>query len=272
MSASLRPVADGVSVWLDAMPNPSRANAGVIHDADGITLVDSLVAPSAASELADALNATDVPLRRLVYTGATTTQVGGSSVFPLAAVYGSAQISAELELSANPDGLRRLHPEFAAEFDDLAVRGVTHVVGEPAWVSATAIAVPVEGPLPGNLAVQVPAAGVVFAGSVCSFGVVPLGFSADLAAWASGLDRLLELGSIIVPGIGPVGGERELSVLRDYLLACCHAGGDLAGLPAGPWIDWPGHELHAVNVERAAIVAAGRDEIPSSMLRLLGLG
>ena len=72
-----------------------------------------------------------------------------------------------------------------------------------------------------------------------------------------------------MPGHGPVGGPAEVDALRDYLAAC------VAGsIPAGPWDDWIERERDEVNIERAAMLAAGEEPttIPPSMLRLLGLG
>ena len=45
--------------------------------------------------------------------------------------------------------------------------------------------IPIAGHTPANLVVVVPAAGVVFAGGMCAFGVTPLGFQGDPAGWAA---------------------------------------------------------------------------------------
>jgi glyoxylase-like metal-dependent hydrolase (beta-lactamase superfamily II) len=119
--------------------------------------------------------------------------------------------------------------------------------------------------------VVVPGAELLFAGAMCSFGVTPLCFQGDPAAWADALDALVDLAPIIVPGHGPIGGEEELRELQAYLRACVAAAGDLDALPDGPWDEWPGREHDAVNVERAAMLARGDDGIPPTLLARLGL-
>lgn len=268
---TLVPVGPDVSVWAADAAAPGRPNAGVVVDDDGITLVDALTTPAQASELARALEPTGRPIRRVVLTSSHAEYCGGTSTFALAAVYGTAQISAHLDLPPNPDGLSRLYPDLAAELGELTTRPVSHVIAEPAWISPTAVAVPVSGELAQNLVVQVPEAGVVFAGALCSFGVTPLCFEGDPQAWHAALDRVLDLGSVIVAGHGSVGGEAEVRTLQRYLEACVDAAGDPGRLGEGPWTDWAAPAYHAVNVERAALLARSEDRVPDTMLALLGL-
>lgn len=269
--ASMYQLAARLSAWLSDGPRPGHANAGVIVDDDGITVVDTLTTPTRAAALAATLDSLELPIRRVVLTSSHTEYCGGTAAFALAAVYGTAQISSHLDLPPNTDGLGRLYPDLEPELRELVTRPVSHVVAEPAWLSPTAIAVPITGQLAENLVVQVPDAGTVFAGAMCSFGVTPLAFDGDPLAWADALDRVLELGSVIVPGHGPVGGEPEVRIQQAYLRACAAAAGDPAALESGPWDDWPGRDFHAVNVERANRLAAGDDAVPQTMLALLGL-
>jgi hypothetical protein len=77
-----------------------------------------------------------------------------------------------------------------------------------------------------------------------------------------------ELADVIVPGHGPVGGEAEVRLLQAYLRHCVEG-----AIPAGPWDAWPEREQRdAINVERAALLREGRDEMPPSMVRATGLG
>jgi hypothetical protein len=66
-----------------------------------------------------------------------------------------------------------------------------------------------------------------------------------------------------------VGGEPEVRALQAYLRACTDARGDVSALADGPWRAWPDRRCDAINVERAALVAAGLDELPPTMLRIL---
>ena len=108
---------------------------------------------------------------------------------------------------------------------------------------------------------------VLFAGDLCFFGVTPLAFQGDPAMWANVLDAIAELADTIVPGHGPVGGDAEVRELQNYLRHC------VAGtIPPGPWDSWLDREQRdPINIERAALLAEKRDEIPPSMLKAIGL-
>lgn len=267
----LNEIGAGVAVWQGAGA-PGEPNACVLIDDDGLTVVDALISPAQAAPLAQACEAIGLPVRRLVYTSSHIEHTGGSSRFPLAAVYGTPQISAHLDQPPNLDGCRRLFPTHAADFDeDLVTRPVSHTVNEAAWISATSVAVPLGGELAQNLAVQVPEQGVVVCGALASFGTTPLVFDGDPATWVTSLDVIAGYGSVFVPGHGPVGGLAELRALQAYLQACIEAGGDVANLGSGPWDDWAGREYDAINVERAAMLAAGDHNPPPTMLARLGL-
>jgi glyoxylase-like metal-dependent hydrolase (beta-lactamase superfamily II) len=111
---------------------------------------------------------------------------------------------------------------------------------------------------------------VCFAGDLCWFGSTPLGFQSNPTTWVGVLDAIVELADVIVPGHGPIGGEREARELQTYLQACVDAQGDVHAIPSGPWDAWVGREHDAINVERAAMLARGDDDIPPSMLDAMG--
>ena len=272
MPASLVPLAPGVYAWVHDHPSSDGTNSGVVIAEDGLTIVDSGLAPSASAPLANTLaELSPLPIRRLVLTGSHIDLVGGTTSFPLAAVYGSGQTSAHLDQPANPETWARLHPEHARELLEVETRPVTHMVGEPAHLCAASIAIPCTGPQFESLAVQVPAANVVFAGSVASFGVVPLGFEADFVAWIATLELMAGWGELFVPAHGPIGGTEELEVLAEYLQACIDAKGSTARMASGPWDQWYGADRTVINVERAAMLANGDASPPPSLLTLLGL-
>ena len=117
----------------------------------------------------------------------------------------------------------------------------------------------------------VPSAGVLFAGAMATFGATPNAYDGDPEAWADALGELGEQAPVIVPGVGPVGDAASMLVMQAYLYAVVDADGDPRRIPDGPWDDWPDRELDAVNVERAARLAAGDTGVPEAMLRRLGL-
>ena len=269
MTHSLETLAPGVLVYLATTPHPSRTNLGVIVAADGMTIIDSGLVPAQASGLADELSQiSDAPLRRLVLTSSHIDAVGGSAAFPLAAVYGSAQTSAHLDQPINFDVCAALHPGY--DFAELETRSITHTVAEAAHLCPASIAVPCSGPQYENLVVQVPAANVVFAGAVLTNGIVPLGFESDMPAWIESLETVTGYGELFVPGHGPMCGGEEIEILASYLHACLDARGAVSGLADGPWSSWEAPHRHAINVERAAMFAAGDPSPPPSLLALLG--
>jgi cyclase len=115
-------------------------------------------------------------------------------------------------------------------------------------------------------------ADVCFAGDLCFFGVTPLAFQGDPKIWADMLDAIAELADTIVPGHGPIGGEAEARDLQAYLRHCVAVAGDAPRIPPGPWDGWLERDRDAINVERAALLTEGRDEMPPSMLKAIGFG
>src|SRR5690348_2669274 len=91
-AGTLEPVAPGGFVWIgrDGRGRPGP-NVGVVVEDDGITLVDTLAAPSAARALNQELARFGLPVRRVVYTSSHVESVGGSAVFWMAARYGRPQ-------------------------------------------------------------------------------------------------------------------------------------------------------------------------------------
>lgn len=270
---SLDALGPGVYAWVQSPAGHGRTNAGVVVDDDGVTIVDTLMTRSQWEPFGDAVDALGRPIRRVVLTSSHIEFVGGTPRFWSAARYGRAQTSAHLDQPPNVAGYRRLFPDFAGELrDDLVTKPVTHVVDEAAWLTPAAVAVPVGGQQTENLVVQVPGADVLFGGAMCCFGVTPNAFDGNPEVWADTLGDLAELATTVVPGIGPVGGADDLLVQQAYLYACVEAAGDPGAIPPGPWDDWTDRDLDEVNVERAALLAEGRDEVPRSMLARLGLG
>ena len=259
-------VADGILLAQREPGGFGSANSVAIYEDDGITVVDACTVPAHAAELADLLADTGVPIRHLVYTSPHIDHVGGSSVYPLAAVYGRPETSALLEQPPNTSAYCHLEPSLTDEFTDLTTRPVSHTVQEAAWLTSRVVVAPTHGQTSENLVVQIPDANVVIAGAMACFGAVPPAWAGDPAAWADQLDVLLGWGSTIVPAYGPVGGESEVRALQDYLRAVASGHPD-----EGPWTAWSNQRFHPANIERAAALAAGDPSPPPTILRLMGI-
>ena len=257
--------------WLQPGGGSGVSNAGVVADGDGLTVIDCLMVRSQWEPFAAAVADLGAPVRRLVLTHAHIDHVGGSAAFPLAMVLASPATSALLDQPLMTDAYKAFMPAFAEEFDDLAeigTRKVTHEVVDGASLTPRLEVLPSVGHTQGDLMVLVPDADVLFAGDVCSFGVTPLAFQGDPAAWIEVLGAVGDLAERIVPGHGPIGGEAEVADQQQYLAAC------VAGsIPPGPWDTWIERHRDDINIERAAMLAEGQalDSIPPSMLRAMGL-
>jgi glyoxylase-like metal-dependent hydrolase (beta-lactamase superfamily II) len=269
---AMESILPGLHVWVQAPHGHDAPNAGVVVDeGDGITVIDTLLVPSQSAALAAELEGFGVPVKRVVYSSSHAEYTGGSSTFWMAARYGRTLTSALMDQPPNPATLQRLHPDHAAELVELQTRPVSHTVDVAAYLTESHMVVPTQGQMAENLMVLVPEAGVLFAGAMGCFGVTPNTFDGDPLAWADTLGELSDLGSIIVPGIGPVGGPDEVVALQAYLYACIDAEGDPSKIPSGPWDEWPDRHFDEVNVERAANLAVDDRSVPRSMLRLVGL-
>lgn len=267
----LDPLATGVFGWFQWPPSRGRANAGVVVDADGITVVDTLMTPDQWGPFATAIEESGLPVRRAVLTSSSVEFAGGTGRFKLAAIYGSPQASVHLDQPPNIESWRALYPEQAAGFDEVVTRPVSHEVSSDVQLTDAVTLVITGGQMQENLVAVVPGAQILFAGAMCSFGVTPLCWQGDLLHWIDQLDRLAELAPIIVPGHGQIGGVEELQMQQAYLRACVDARGDPGLLAPGPWDEWPDREHTPINIERAAMLAAGDSGVPPSMLRLAGL-
>lgn len=268
----LVPLAPGVYAWLAESPGHGQPNAGVVVEEDGATVIDTLMVSSQWESFAGAIDALGALVPRTVVTSSHIEFTGGTSRFRLSAIYGTPQASALLDQPAPVEVLRRLFPAQAGQFgDEFATRTVTHIVAESVQLTPAVVLYLTGGQMVQNLTAVVPGADIAFGGAMCSFGVVPPAYDGDLAAWADALDQVVDMAPIIVPGHGPIGGEEEVRELQAYLRACVAAEGDPAAMESGPWDAWPGQEWTPINIERAALLAAGDPSPPPRLLARLGL-
>ncbi len=276
MSLNLVELARGVFAYVDPTTRFGYSNLGLIIDSDGLTIFDTTATPERGFRVRqDILGLTaelELPIRRVVLSSSRIPFSGGGQPFWAAAFFGSDTTSDQLDAPPNPLAFRRLLPDFAdSYFDEFTTRPITHTVSEEAWLTDAAHVLPLEGESKANLVLRLEAVGVVFAGALATFGVTPLAYDANPTAWIESLKRILELGSTIVPGHGPPGGAADVQDLIGYLTACIEADGNPGRIGPGPWDSWSDRRFDAVNVERAAMLAAGVDDVPQSMFALLGL-
>lgn len=266
----------GVFAYIDSTMRFGYSNVGLVIDPDGLTVFDTTATPARGYRVRQAILALTrdlgLPIKRVILSSSRIAFSGGGQPFWAAAFFGTDATSEQLDAPPNPLAFRRLLPDFAdAYLDDFTTRPITHTVSETAWLTQAGHVVPLAGESAGNLVLRVESADVVFAGALAAFGVTPLAYDADLVAWIASLERLLELGSTVIPGHGMPGGAADVADLVGYLTACIEADGEPARLAPGPWDQWADRRFDEVNVERAAMLARGIDGVPQSMFTLLGL-
>ncbi len=269
-------LATGVFAFVNPTPRFGYSNVGLLIDGDGLTIFDTTATPAngerVRQQVLELTSTLELPIRRVVLSSSRIAFSGGGQPFWAAAFYGSDATSDQLDAPPNPHAFRRLLPDFALSYpDDFATRPITHTVSEAAWLTSAASVLPLEGESAGNLVLRMEAAGVLFCGALASFGVTPLAYDANLLAWIASLRQLLELGTTFIPGHGAPGGTGDIENLIGYLTACIEAEGDPGGIGPGPWDEWTDRRFDSINVERASLLARGRDEIPQSMFALLDL-
>lgn len=267
---SLAALGDGVFAWIQPGGESGVSNAGVVVDDDGLTIIDTLMVRSQWEPFAAAVAELDLPVRRVLLTHAHIDHVGGTQAFRNAMVLGSRATSDLLDQPMPVDAYKAFMRAFAEEFDDLAeigTRPVSHIIDDAAQLTPRIELLPASGHTAGDVMALVADCDVLFAGDLCFFGVTPLAFQGDPATWADVLDAVADLADVIVPGHGPIGSATEVRELQAYLRHC------VAGtIPPGPWDAWAERaERDPINIEKAAMLRAGDDGIPPSMLKAIGL-
>lgn len=268
-------LAQGVFAFVDPSPRFGRSNVGMVIDTDGLTVFDTTATPAQGfavrHQILELTASLELPIKRVVLSSSRIPFSGGGHPFFASAFFGSDVTSDQLDAPTNPEAFRRLLPEHAADYDDeFTTRPITHTVSAEVWLTDATHAVPLAGESGANLVLRVDGAKTVFAGALASFGVTPLVYDGDPEAWIRSLDLLSATGATIIPGHGMPGGQADLADLAGYLQACVDAKGEPAKIRPGPWDQWSDRRFDPVNVERAAALARGVDEVPQAMFALLG--
>ncbi len=265
----------GVIAFTDPNPRFGRSNVGLVIDADGLTVFDTTATPTNGAavhrSIVELTAELELQLKRVVLSSSRIPFSGGGQPFWAAGFYGTEVTSDQLDAPPNHDAFRRLLPEHAVSYgNDFVTRPITHTVSEPAWLTPAALALPLPGESAANLVLQLPAANVVFAGALGSFGVTPLLHDGYPTAWIESLQHLSELGSIVLPGHGPPGGPADIADLIGYLEAIIAADGAVERMAPGPWDTWTDRRFDPINIERASALERGIDEVPVALLQMLG--
>ena len=132
---SLTQLRDGVYAWLQPGGESGVANAGVVVDDDGITVIDTLMVRSQWEPFAAAVD--DARPAREAHASSrtrTSTTAVARRRSRKTAIFGSQQTSDVLDAAMPIDAYKAFMPAFEDEFDDLeelGTRRVTHIVTGP---------------------------------------------------------------------------------------------------------------------------------------------
>ena len=273
---TLHELADGVFVWIQPGGESGVSNAGAIVDDDGITVIDSLMVRSQWEPFAAAVAKLGRPVRRLVLTHAHIDHVGGSRAFANAI---GARVAADQRSPRRRDAGRRLqgvharvrqgvrrarrdrdparHPSrdrrrAAHAARRAAARERSHRRRRDGARRRRRRALRRRPLLLRRHAARVP------------------GQPRDVGRRAR--RRSASSPTRSCPATDRSAARPRSGALQQYLRHCVAiARGDEAEIPPGPWDSWPERDPRdAINIERAALLAQGHDEMPNAMLRAMG--
>ncbi|MCC2633228.1 MAG: Cephalosporinase [Ramlibacter sp.] len=204
------------------------SNAGFVVTPAGVVVIDALGSPQLARELLDEIaRVTPRPVTHVVVTHYHADHIYGLQEFRKRGARIIAQRGAldYIHSDTAASRLRASRVELAPWIDDR-----TELVVPDQWIDgATDLEVggvrlrlqPV-GPAhtPEDLAVVLPAEGVLFAGDLVFRGRIPFVGQADSRQWIAALDTLLKLeAKVVVPGHGALSttAREDMQLTRDYL-------------------------------------------------------
>ncbi|MFI1496022.1 MBL fold metallo-hydrolase [Streptomyces platensis] len=216
----LQQVADDVFAYVQAPGGWCLNNAGIIADADRVTLVDTAATENRARALRKAAaTVTPEPPHAIVNTHFHGDHTFGNCVFPEAIVIGHEDTrtqTAEAGLH-----LTGLWPD--VEWGDITVTPPTVTFHDRLTVHTGAVRMELvhlgPGHSPGDTVVWLPDRSVLFTGDLAMSGVTPFVPMGSVTASLQALETMREWEPrTVVPGHGPVGGPEILDATERYLL------------------------------------------------------
>ncbi len=242
------------------------ANAVAVLGDDGTLLVDPLVAPVYARELARLLAERGAPpVRWVVATHHHTDHSVGASVFAEAGAEVIAHADSAARMAAEQPPLlaeRKTAWPVGTLFFDAVPAAPTRLVTEPLELPLGGVRAVVRpcGPAhtPGDLRVDLPDVGVVVTGDLVFHGYHPNLEHADLDGWRRGLGELLRepAETVFVPGHGAPGGREIVEAqaawfdaLEEAVEEARRSGAGAAGAEAALCARFPGYRLGACAAE-----------------------
>lgn len=281
----LQQVADDTWAWLQPNGGLGESNAGLVVSGEHALLVDTLWDLNLTGRmLEEARGVVDAAPEVVFNTHSDGDHVWGNQLLSGARIVSTAT-ARELMTLDTPAELRRLKrlgrvlKPIGRELAPFDWSGVELTLPDETFEGELGIQVGdrevrlIEvGPAHtmGDAVAWVPDVAVCFAADLLFIGCTPITWAGPLSGWLAALERISSLGATtFVPGHGPVCGQAEADLLRDYLLWVLEEGGgrlerglspakaaremlladELASLPWGGWDD-PARLVITLSTER----------------------
>jgi len=211
------------------------ANAGLIHTADGVVVVDTTSCPRDMQELLDAAGVLASEARLVINTHSHSDHTWGNQLFDcpiLAHRLCRDKMAADLSELWGPEAIKefiaereKTEPDWACEarekLADLRVTLPTEVFHDRQDLDIGGVRLEIihfGAHSPDSAVVWLPEAKVFFVGDLIFEGRYPYLEDAEVPALIAALKRLPQFGAqSIVPGHGVLCGEAEIAALLDYL-------------------------------------------------------
>jgi cyclase len=280
--SGVKQLATNIYAYIQAKATWYWSNAGFIVGSDYVVVVDSLATVGLTERFRDEIRKiTDKPIRYLINTHHHGDHTYGNHVFAGATIISHDYCRQQVIEAGtmDPNLLNSIFPEF--DFRGIAITPADitfdkqltlHVDGQEVRLMHFG-----PGHTMGDIIVQLPREGIIFAGDFIFLYSTPLGMEGSFAGWLKNLDALAKLDArVYVPGHGPVCGMEGLNLCRDYLVLVLSKAKKrfdkgmtveeaAKDIDLGQFKQWPNHERILLNVERLWREFRGEDPATSKL-------
>jgi len=228
----LKKIADNVYSYVDirnASPrNSFGANAGVVVGRDGILVVDTLISSKMARKFLEDIRVfTDKPIRYVVNTHSHLDHSFGNSEFEKQGAVIIAHQNSKKDLQINGEAAMKRAIGYGLTNNDLegttiALPKITFNEKMEIDLGGQTVILIYPGPshTDGSVMVYIPDNKLLFAGDILFTDYHPNLVGGDIDGWIKALDYLMSLDvDTIIPGHGPLSGRKDISDMKEYLIA-----------------------------------------------------